>query len=756
MVTTNIQSFAGQVEVNSNLSVDTNTLHVDSVAGRVGIGKTDPAYAMDVNGTVNATALYVDGSEFSGSPWTESGSNIYYTGGNVGIGTTDPQKTLEVAGPMRITNGATDVSDLSVVIGTNVWEFQSKITAPDPVPGHYFGSSVAISGNGSHAIAGAWRDNSSRGAAYIFSRSGTSWTYQSKVKAPDAAQNDNFGQSVSISGDGSYAIAGTPGGDDNGFDSGCAYIFSRSGTSWSYQSKIAAPGPGPGDRFGNGVSISGDGAYAIVGAAGDDEVIIDCGSVYIFSRSGSTWSFQQKILAPDRGTNSYFGQSVAISSDGSYALVGSSGFDRPGQPINDNVGAAYVFSRSGTSWTFQSKITAPDPGPSDYFGVSVSISGDGAYALMGANRGDEGAPDSGCAYIFSRSGTSWTFQQKIAAPDPGPQDYFGVSVSISGDGAYALMGAAGGDEGAPQSGAAYIFSRSGTSWSYHSKITAPDPGPQDYFGNSVSISVSGNEYYAIAGVQQDDVTYSDQGSAYIYSLSVDTLTVSTPIVADGSLLSFTGQHICFPEGPMGQGLVVSANKNKYVSLNGSLTTGTSAIKSSEALPVVSLSNVANDRLVFGVVDHFEQSGTTRSQTSGGTVIKQDKENGDNRVVVNSLGEGAIWVANTNGNVVSGDFLTTSHLPGYAQRQEGHIFKSYTVAKSTMDCDFEPEDLPVQVILKDDDGNNVLDSYRRLQWVDSDRTEPEYRIRYLDVSGTPTDEANAVHKAAYVGCTYHCG
>jgi hypothetical protein len=138
------------------------------------------------------------------------------------------------------------------------------------------------------------------------------------------------------------------------------------------------------------------------------------------------------------------------------------------------------------------------------------------------------------------------------------------------------------------------------------------------------------------------------------------------------------------------------------------------------------------------------------------VIRQDKEIGDNRVVVNSLGEGAIWVANTNGNVVSGDLLTTSHLPGYAQRQESHIFKSYTVAKSTMDCDFEPEELPVQVILKDDDGNNVLDSYGRLQWVDSDRTEPEYRIRYLDVSGTPTDEANAVHKAAYVGCTYHCG
>jgi hypothetical protein len=132
MATTNIQSFAGQVEVNSNLTVNTNTLHVDSVAGRVGIGKTDPAYAMDVNGTVNATALYVDGSEFIGSPWTESGSNIYYTGGNVGIGTTDPQKTLEVAGPMRITDGGTNVCDLSIEVSGGTWSFQSKFTSPDP------------------------------------------------------------------------------------------------------------------------------------------------------------------------------------------------------------------------------------------------------------------------------------------------------------------------------------------------------------------------------------------------------------------------------------------------------------------------------------------------------------------------------------------------------------------------------------------------------------------------------------------------
>jgi hypothetical protein len=755
MATTNIQSFAGQVEVNSNLAVDTNTLHVDSVAGRVGIGKTDPAYAMDVNGTVNATALYVDGSEFVSGLWTESGSNIYYTSGNVGIGTTDPQKTLEVAGPMRITDGGTNVSDLSIGVGEPAWTFQSKITAPGAFVS--VAASVSISGDGSYAIAGGVaydrpgqpvNDNS--GAAYIWSRSGSSWTFQSTITAPDPDAADYFGYSVSISSDGSYALVGAyrsdgPAGTPQP-DWGSAYIFSRSGSTWTFQSKITAPAPDQAnqDRFGVGVSISGDGSYALVGAF-DSEGGFAAGAAYIFSRSETSWSYQSKLTAPDPSNVDLFGKSVSISSDGSYALVGSYRDDGPAGSPQVDYGSAYIWVRSGSTWGFQQKITAPAPDSATYdsFGRYVSISGDGSYAIVGKE--DDGNSD-GAAYIFSRSGSTWSLQQKITAPDRSPQDRFGYSVSITSDGSYALVGAAYADGNTiPYCGAAYIFSRSGNTWTFQSKITAPDETQSSLFARNVSISGDGS--YTLAA----------SNHAYIFNVEpTSQLNVSTPIVADGTLLSFTGQHICFPEGPMGQGLVVSANKNKYVSLNGSLTTGTRAIKSSEALPVVSLSNVASDPSVFGVVDHFEQSGTTRSQTSGGTVITRDKESGDNRVVVNSLGEGAIWVANTNGNVVSGDFLTTSHLPGYAQRQEGHIFKSYTVAKSTMDCDFEPEDLPVQVILKDDDGNNILDSYGRLQWVDSDRMEPEYRIRYLDVSGTPTDEANAVHKAAYVGCTYHCG
>ena len=225
MAATNVQSFAGQVEVSSNLTVDTTTLHVDSDSWRVGIGKTNPAFVMDVDGTVNATALYVDGSAFSVSQWTSNVSNVYYTTGAVGIGTDFPQKTLEVAGPMRITDGVSSVCDLSVTAVTNTWDAGTKILASDAAQGDIFGNSVAISGN--NAIVGApYNDDGGdrTGSAYIFRRTGTNtWDAGTKILASDAAGGDIFCQSVAIDGD--YAIVGADGDDDGGSRSGSAYIF---------------------------------------------------------------------------------------------------------------------------------------------------------------------------------------------------------------------------------------------------------------------------------------------------------------------------------------------------------------------------------------------------------------------------------------------------------------------------------------------------------------------------------------------------
>ena len=373
---------------------------------------------------------------------------------------------------------------------------------------------------------------------------------------------------------------------------------------------------------------------------------------------------------------------------------------------------------------------------------------------MGAYREDTGATDAGAAYIFTRSGSTWSQQQKIQASDAQQADYFGYSVSISGDGNTAIVGAYQEDTGATNAGSAYIFTRSGSTWSQQQKIQSSDIQSGDNFGFSVSISGEGNT--AIMGARLEDAAATNAGAAYIFQKESDKLVVSGDIIANGTTLSFTGQHRCFPEGPIERGLIVSANRNKYMNLNGPLTTGIGAIQSTESLPIVSLSNVVNDTRVFGVIDKPELITLERRQKYGNSVVRSDKEYGDVRVIINSLGEGAMWIVNTNGNVVSGDYITSSNISGYGQKQDDDILHSYTVAKITMDCDFNPEEIPVQVIKKDENNINILDEYGRLQWEDTDKTQKAYDIKYLTTNGEVTDEANAIWTAAYVGCTYHCG
>jgi len=191
-------------------------------------------------------------------------------------------------------------------------------------------------------------------------------------------------------------------------------------------------------------------------------------------------------------------------------------------------------------------------------------------------------------------------------------------------------------------------------------------------------------------------------------------------------------------------------------MSGGIEVGSNAITTNESLPVVSLSNVVTDKKCFGVISASEDP-EERSDAFGSFVTPYEKEKGDTRVYINSVGEGAIWVSNIGGNLEAGDYITTSNVAGYGQKQDGAGLMNYTVAKITMDCDFEPVTQSIQHIKKDETGENILDEHGQIQWEDhATETEKAYKIRYLDVSGAQTDSANVVHIAAFVGCTYHCG
>jgi hypothetical protein len=376
------------------------------------------------------------------------------------------------------------------------WTEQQKLTALDAAAGEGFGWSVAISGD--TAVIGAPEDGDAgdaSGAAYVFVRSGGVWSQQQKLTAADGAAFVRFGRSVAVSGD--TAVVGAAGAGPTGGNS--AYVFVRNGTTWSQQQKLTASDGAALDGFGSSVAVAGE--MAMVGALLNDAAGQDSGAAYVFVRNGSTWTEQQKLTASNGTAGDQFGWSVAVS--GETAVIGARG-------DGGFSGAAYVFVRNGSTWTEQQKLTAADGAIFNEFGSSVAISGE--TAVIGAD--DELGSNSGAAYVFVRGGTTWSEQAKLTASDGIASDLFGTSVAISGD--TVMVGAS----NAGSVGAAYVFVRSGSVWTEQQKLTAADAAFSDLFGWSVAMSGDTVVVGAISG----DSAVDNTGAAYVFVRGADALT----------------------------------------------------------------------------------------------------------------------------------------------------------------------------------------------------------------------------------------
>ena len=404
-----------------------------------------------------------------------------------------------------------------------------KLTASDADLSDAFGFSVSISGN--TAIVGAYFDDGATfntGAAYIFERNAggaNMWNEVRKITASDANADSNggigfqFGISVSISGD--TAIVGANGTDGALPNIGSAYIFERNAggaNNWGEVRKHNGRAAGGGNQFGFSVSISGN--TAIVGAPEyfNETRNTRLGSAYIFERNAggaNNWGEVRQLNASDIDANDEFGFSVSISDN--TAIVGNFRNDDAGQ----DSGSAYIFERNtggANNWGEVVKLTASDAAATDYFGFSVSISGD--TAIVGAFLNDNNAgTNSGSAYIFERNAggaNNWGEVRQLNASDAAAFDSFGISVSISGD--TAIVGAVGNDDAGTTSGSTYIFKRnmSGANmWGEGQKITASDAAREDQFGRAVGISGD----TVIVGTPYDDDAGESSGSAYIFENS---------------------------------------------------------------------------------------------------------------------------------------------------------------------------------------------------------------------------------------------
>ena len=482
----------------------------------------DATYSLATDGTATIVTLEANDPEGFPITWGYSvtsgvlGSTAVVSQNN-NVFTITPSTTDTHAGSFTITFTASDGVNLSTSASEFTLAFavdwttgtqQAKLQASNVSSADTFGQSVSMSSDGNLALVGATGEDTTAGgsgAAYIFTRSSSTWTEQTMLKASDAQANDKFGHSSFLSSDGNTAIIGAYAEDTGAANAGAAYIFTRSGSTWAQQAKITASDKQDGDYFGWSVALSENGNTAIVGAVTEDARGNSAGAAYIFTRSGSTWTEQAKILASNGTTSDRFGESVALSSDGNTAFVGARG-------KYTSRGAAYIFTRSGSTWTEEAMILSSNGGASDYFGCSISASGDGNTAIIGAQFEDTGDTNAGAAYFFTRSGTTWTEEAMIQASDKALSWHFGHSVSMSNDGNTLIVGAEYSRVGGVQTGAAYLFTRDGTTWTEQSKISASDAESGDEFSR---VALSGDGGTAIVGAVGEDTGGGEAGSAYI-------------------------------------------------------------------------------------------------------------------------------------------------------------------------------------------------------------------------------------------------
>jgi len=375
----------------------------------------------------------------------------------------------------------------------------AKLLASDGAPYDYFGGTVAISGDTALIRAPEDDDNGPEsGSVYVFQYDGSSWTELTKLLAGDGQAGDDFGTWVDICGD--AAVIGAHVNDDNGADSGSAYVFRYDGSNWVQEAKLL-PGDGAtDDRFGHRVAISGN--AVLIGASWDDDNGSDSGSAYVFRYNGSSWVEEAKLLPDDGAAGDLFG-TVAISGD--TALIGA-GWDN-----NDNgsdSGSAYVFRYNGSSWVQEAKLLPGDGAAYDEFGVSVALSGNAA--VIGAYGDDDNGSRSGSAYVFRYNGSTWVEEAKLLASDGVEHDNFGHSVAISAD--IAVTGALYCDDNGNNSGAAYVFRYDGSSWTEQAKLLASDGATGDRFAHNVGIDGD----IAVVGADLDDDNGSSSGSAYVF------------------------------------------------------------------------------------------------------------------------------------------------------------------------------------------------------------------------------------------------
>ena len=385
---------------------------------------------------------------------------------------------------------------------------QAELTAPDGVAGDDFGSAVALSGDTAlvgadgHTVGGT----TDQGAAYVFTLSGTTWSWQATLTASDGAAKDGFGSAVALDGD--TAVIGASGKTIADHDlAGAAYVFVRSGATWTQQAEFTDPAARSYDAFGGSVALQGDTALIAGWGTGDlDQEDQMTGMVYVFARTGSLWTQQAALKDPDDSGEDEFGCSVALNGD--TALIGADG--------NDSLGAAYVYARSGSRWSLRQSLFEPNMTSNEAtFGSDVAFSSDAAIIT------DPDLAGGGVSDMYVLNNGKLRYQQTLR--DSGPVALSATLVVIGG------------------SRTVDVYERAARGWTRTAELLEPPAADGHSFGAALALSGTTALIGDPGGV---DGTHAYDGTAWaqgLSSLPVTTLKATASSVWPGQRVTLTGR-----------------------------------------------------------------------------------------------------------------------------------------------------------------------------------------------------------------------
>ena len=525
-----VQIIAAPIEPTTTITIDTTTVPSNTPSGAIALalGPTEIAIVGTAPGgatasyavTVTRAGMLAQGAYLKASNtglFDDFGVSVSLDGDTLAVGADNEGSRATGVGGDQADDSATHSGAVYIFRRTGpIWAHEAYVKASNTDALDGFGSSVSLSGDtlavgafgessAATGIGGNQADNSasSSGAVYVFTRTGTTWSQQAYLKASNTGAGDSFGFSVSLSGNtlvvGAYREASNATGidgnqtDNSATESGAVYVFTRTGTTWAQQAYVKASNTDADDVFGYSVSVSGDtlavGALyessAATGIGGNqaDNSASSSGAVYVFTRTGTTWSQQAYLKASNTDVNDHFGDVVSLSGD--TLAVSACGEASAATGVDGNqadnsamvAGAVYAFTRTGTTWSQQAYLKASNTGANDNFGHSLALSGDvlvvgsiyeaSAASGIDGNQADNSANLSGAAYLFTRTGATWSQNAYLKASNAETGDTFGCSTAVSADtfvvGACEEASAATGvdgnqaDDSAPASGAVYEF-----------------------------------------------------------------------------------------------------------------------------------------------------------------------------------------------------------------------------------------------------------------------------------------------------------